>query len=72
MNRLFDLLELIVDNLGSILLGIAAIITAINKKSQSSEPTKDDDQDNNKVRTGALQGLLTLIILSTVYIKERK
>lgn len=31
MNRLFDLLELIVDNLGSILLGIAAIITAIEK-----------------------------------------
>lgn len=72
MNRLFDLLELIVDNLGSILLGIAAIITAINKKSQSSEPTKDDDQDDNTIRTGALQGLLTLIILSTVYIKERK
>lgn len=43
MNRLFDLLELIVDNLGSILLGIAAIITAIDKKSQSSDPTKDDD-----------------------------
>ncbi|MGX7446397.1 hypothetical protein [Dolosigranulum pigrum] len=43
MNRLFDLLELIVDNLGSILLGIAAIITAIEKKAQSSEPTKDDD-----------------------------
>lgn len=43
MNRLFDLLELIVDNLGSILLGIAAIITAIDKKSQSSNSTKDDD-----------------------------
>ncbi|WP_347299105.1 hypothetical protein [Dolosigranulum savutiense] len=43
MNRLFDLLELIVDNLGAILLGVASVITAIDKKSQSSDPTKDDD-----------------------------